>query len=59
MDDKRIDGMGHQVKGSVKEQVGDMTDNHSKEAAGKMEKNAGKAERKLGEMQDDMRDAAD
>jgi uncharacterized protein YjbJ (UPF0337 family) len=36
------------VKGAVKEGVGKMTDNHSQEAEGKLEKNAGKAERKVG-----------
>ena len=59
MDDKRTEGMGHQVKGSIKESVGKMTDDHSQEAAGKLEKNAGKIERKVGEMQDDMRDKRD
>ena len=59
MDDKRTEGMGHQVKGSIKEGVGKMTDDHSQEAAGKLEKNAGKVERKVGEMQDDMRDKRD
>lgn len=59
MDDKRIDGMGHQASGAIKEGVGKMTDDHSKEMAGKVEKNAGKAERNIGEAQDDLRDATD
>lgn len=59
MDDKRLEGAGHQVKGAVKEGIGKMTDDHSQEAAGKLEKNAGKAERKVGEIQDDVRDTLD
>ena len=59
MDDKRIDGMGHQASGAIKEGVGKMTDDPSKEMAGKIEKNAGKVERTVGEAQDDLRDAAD
>ncbi|HET6436083.1 MAG TPA: CsbD family protein [Xanthomonadaceae bacterium] len=59
MDDKRLEGAGHQVKGAVKEGIGKMTDDHSQEAEGKLEKHAGKAERKVGELQDDVRDALD
>ena len=59
MDDKRIDGTGHEIKGAVKEGVGKLTDNHSQELSGKLEKHAGKVERKLGEAADDLRDAAD
>jgi uncharacterized protein YjbJ (UPF0337 family) len=39
---EQIRGVGQQIKGKVKEEVGDLTDNKSLEIEGKMEKNVGK-----------------
>lgn len=57
MDDKRTDGLGHEVKGSIKEGAGKLTGDRSQQLEGNLEKNAGKLERGLGEAQDDLRDA--
>jgi uncharacterized protein YjbJ (UPF0337 family) len=57
MDDKRVEGLGHEVKGSLKEGAGKLTGNRSQQVEGNLEKNAGKLERGLGEVQDEMRDA--
>ena len=57
MDDKRTDGLGHEVKGSIKEGAGKLTGDRSQQVEGNLEKNAGKLERGLGEAQDDLRDA--
>jgi uncharacterized protein YjbJ (UPF0337 family) len=55
MDHKRTEGMGHEIKGKVKETTGRVTGNRSQQLEGNLEKNAGKAERHLGEAQDDLR----
>lgn len=55
MDDKRTEGMGHQAKGTVKEAAGKLTGDRSQELEGNLQKNAGKLERKAGELQDDLR----
>ena len=57
MDDKRVEGLGHEVKGAVKEGAGKVTGDRSQQVEGNLEKNAGKLERGLGEVQDDLRDA--
>jgi uncharacterized protein YjbJ (UPF0337 family) len=57
MDDKRVEGLGHEVKGSLKEGAGKLTGNRSQQVEGNLEKNAGKLERGLGRVQDDLRDA--
>ena len=57
MDSKRTDGMGHEVKGSIKEVTGKLTGNRSQQIEGNVEKNAGRIERNVGEAQDDLRDA--
>lgn len=57
MDDKRVDGLTQEVKGSVKESAGKLTGDRSQQLEGNLEKNAGKLERGLGEAQDDLRDA--
>jgi uncharacterized protein YjbJ (UPF0337 family) len=55
MDNNRIDGMEHEVKGSVKEQIGRATGDRSQQVAGNVEKNVGKAEQMIGAMADRMR----
>ena len=44
MDNKHIDGLTHEIKGTVKEHVGQATGNRSQQVEGNLEKNAGKAE---------------
>ena len=58
MDKNRTDGTKHEIKGAVKELVGKVTGNSSKELAGNLEKNLGKVQRKAGEASDEIRDAA-
>ncbi|WP_159015615.1 CsbD family protein [Cognatiluteimonas profundi] len=55
MDNNRIDGMGHEVKGAIKEQIGQATGNRSQQVEGNIEKNVGKAEQMIGAMADRMR----
>ena len=56
MDKNRTEGTKHQVTGAVKEGVGKVTGDRSKEVAGNVEKNVGKAQRKVGEAADNARD---
>jgi uncharacterized protein YjbJ (UPF0337 family) len=55
MDNNRIDGIGHETKGAIKEQIGQATDDRSQQVEGKVEKNVGKAEQMIGAMADRMR----
>lgn len=55
MDDKRIEGTGHEVKGAIRETLGDATDNRSEQIKGNVEKNAGKAEQMIGALADRQR----
>lgn len=55
MDNKRTDGLGHEVKGSVKETAGKLTGDRSQQLEGNLEKNAGKIERSVGRAQDDVK----
>ncbi|KFN48114.1 CsbD family protein [Arenimonas metalli] len=57
MDKNTKGGIGHQVKGSLKEATGKVTGNQSKELAGKVEKNLGKAQRKVGEATTEIKNA--
>ena len=59
MDNNRIDsmgrdGVGHEVKGTIKEQVGQITGNRSQQVEGNVEKNVGKAEQMIDAMTDRM-----
>jgi uncharacterized protein YjbJ (UPF0337 family) len=56
MNDNRIEGTKHEVKGAVKEGVGKLTGNTSKEVAGNLEKNAGKVQKNVGQAQDEIDD---
>lgn len=58
MDKNRSAGAEHQVKGAVKELVGKITGNESKELAGKIERKLGKVQQAAGEASDEIRDAA-
>ena len=52
-----VDGVGKQVKGSVKDAVGGLTGNEKLQAEGKLDKVEGKVQQKVGEVKDDARDA--
>ena len=54
MDNKHIDGLTHEIKGTVKEHVGQATGNRSQQVEGNLEKNAGKAEQMIDAMVDRM-----
>lgn len=52
MDNNRIDGMGHEgigheVKGTIKEEIGQVTGNRSQQVEGNVEKHVGKAEQMI------------
>ncbi|MBW4022515.1 MAG: CsbD family protein [Proteobacteria bacterium] len=57
MDKDRTDGIGHQVKGSVKEAAGKVTGDKKMEAEGKGEKIGGKVQNAVGGAKDSVRDA--
>ncbi len=56
VDKNRIEGATKQVKGSVKEAIGKLTGDKKTEAEGATEKAVGKAQRKVGEFADTVRD---
>ena len=58
MDKNRTEGTKHEIKGAVKEGVGKLTGNKTKEVAGNIEKNAGKVQKEVGKAADAKRDAA-
>jgi uncharacterized protein YjbJ (UPF0337 family) len=55
MNDNQTGGIGKQIKGTAKEATGKLTGNKAGEAEGKVEKNIGKAQKKLGDVQQDNR----
>lgn len=57
MDKDKVDGVGKQIKGSVKDAVGGLTGNEKLQAEGKLDKAEGKVQQKVGEAKDDARDA--
>jgi uncharacterized protein YjbJ (UPF0337 family) len=59
MDKDRIEGVGKQVKGSVKEAAGKLTGDAKLEAEGKIDKAAGKIQNAVGGMKDAAREKAD
>jgi uncharacterized protein YjbJ (UPF0337 family) len=59
MDHDRVEGIGHQIKGSVKEGVGHLTGDKKTEAEGAAEKTAGKVQNTVGGAKDGIRDALD
>ena len=56
MDDKNFSNKGkgavNKVKGEIKDQVWNATNNHSLQAKGKIDKLKGKAQSKIGELKD-------
>ncbi|TLU71830.1 CsbD family protein [Lichenicoccus roseus] len=59
MDKDRTTGVGHQVKGAIKEGVGKITGNDQLETEGKAERVGGKVQEGVGKGKDTLRDAAD
>ncbi|WP_428377305.1 CsbD family protein [Lichenicoccus sp.] len=59
MDKDRTEGIGHQVKGALKEGAGKLTGNERLEAEGKVERTGGKVQEGVGKGKDTLRDAAD
>lgn len=59
MDKDRVEGAGHQMKGSVKEAAGKVTGDTRTQAEGAAEKAAGKVQNTAGGVKDAARDAAD
>jgi uncharacterized protein YjbJ (UPF0337 family) len=57
MDKDRVEGVGHQAKGAVKEAAGKMTGDQKMQAEGKGEKAAGKVQNAIGGAKDAVRDA--
>ena len=57
MDKDRTAGIGHQVKGAVKEAAGKVTGDEKLEAEGKGEKVGGKVQNAVGGAKDTVRDA--
>lgn len=57
MDKDRTAGIGHQIKGSVKEAAGKVTGDKKLEAEGKVEKTSGKVQNAVGGAKDSVRDA--
>lgn len=47
----KIKGTPHEARGTVKEKVGQVTNNPNLTAKGKLEKLAGKAQRKMGQIE--------
>jgi uncharacterized protein YjbJ (UPF0337 family) len=59
VDQDRVEGVGHQIKGAVKEGVGKVTGDHKTQAEGASEKTAGKVQNAIGGAKDTVRDALD
>lgn len=55
MNDNQSSGIGKQVKGTIKEGTSKITGNKSGEVEGKIEKNVGKVQSKLGDRQSESR----
>ena len=56
MDKDRIEGKATELKGSIKEAVGKITGSDDLKAEGKADKLAGKAQAKVGEAKDAVKD---
>ena len=57
VDQNRVEGVGHQIKGAIKEGVGKVTGNAETQAEGAAEKTGGKAQETIGNAKDTVRDA--
>lgn len=59
MDKDRIEGAAKQVKGAVKEGIGNLTGDEKMKAEGKMDKAEGKVQNTVGGVKDKAREALD
>jgi uncharacterized protein YjbJ (UPF0337 family) len=59
MDEDRVEGVAHKVKGSIKEVIGKVTGDKKTEAEGVAEKTAGKVQNTVGGAKDSIRNAVD
>ena len=59
MDSDRISGTGNDLKGQVKEGLGNLTGDSKMQAEGNVDQLTGMAQRTLGQARDTLRDAAD
>ncbi len=57
VDKDRVEGIGQQIKGTVKDIAGKVTGNDKLQAEGKAEKAAGKVQEGVGKTKDTVRDA--
>ncbi len=57
VDENRVEGIGHQIKGAVKEVAGKVTGDTKLQAEGTAEKLAGKGQNAVGGAADSVRDA--
>lgn len=57
MNKDQVKGTGKEIKGGLKETIGKATDNPKTEAEGKIEKNVGTTQRKIGEAKEDIKDS--
>ena len=55
--ENRINGVGKEIEGKVRNAVGAITGDNSEQLKGKAQELKGKAQRKLGDAQDDVDDA--
>ena len=54
IDDIGNEGIGHEVKGTIKEKIGQVTGNRSQQIEGTVEKHVGKAEQMIDAISDRM-----
>jgi uncharacterized protein YjbJ (UPF0337 family) len=59
MDNNQIDGKAHEIKGAIKEHVGQATGDLSQQIEGNIEKNGGKAEQMIDALEDRIRASED
>lgn len=59
VDEDRAAGIGHQIKGTLKEVAGKVTGDTKTEAEGTAEKTAGKVQNTVGGAKDSVRDVLD
>jgi uncharacterized protein YjbJ (UPF0337 family) len=52
---ERIDGLGHEIEGNMKEQIGQATGDRSQQVEGNVEKHTGRAEQMIEAMAERMR----
>jgi uncharacterized protein YjbJ (UPF0337 family) len=59
VDENRVEGVAHQIKGAIKEAIGKVTGDTKTEAEGVTEKTGGKVQSGFGKLKDGVRDVLD